>query len=537
MPINFEITSDREFLKRFWDHREIFKLSLEMVEKLRNSDDPYGKYGYGQWLYRVRPDGDESVKEAKECFESASKGGVADAKQMLSYMLYIGDSYNEQKGGIWEKNNVMALILNVQAQEEGSELALLRKNHDLFWGNIVPARRETAIAEALEKMKESEVPLLWLEQLGRHYEAEERIEEAIKAYEECIAGGFYYPLYDLAFIHLCNGDTLKYDACMQEGIEKGVADCCVWGIEHESIWDELPQERRQDIHDRLDANLQKGLALGGTFCAYILAYSKMYGKFGFEKDLKGALEAAYKGMALHSHLCYDAALEIMETEGVEDMLPEDMILSDEDYALMVLKAVRHGIDSRLDSIIACSDDFIDIGYGEEMKYWSSYWKAKQEEEAEENEQDEEEVIEKTEITPTILIIHPSGYTEFVEEDVNPMSFSEMGALINADGLDAVHFSEPLNMITRKCGIGKKVAMYVDKNAVLKNLEDNAVGTMLYGHGYEIRGAVIIALEDDNYNTFSFDTEEDIENVFEAIDDFTGLLRRETDDNGQYDPWA
>ena len=55
-----------------------------MVEKLRLSDNPYGKYGYGQWLYRVRPDGDESLKEAKECFEYASKEGVADAKQMLS---------------------------------------------------------------------------------------------------------------------------------------------------------------------------------------------------------------------------------------------------------------------------------------------------------------------------------------------------------------------------------------------------------------------------------------------------------------------
>jgi hypothetical protein len=53
----------------------------------------------------------------------------------------------------------------------------------------------------------------------------------------------------------------------------------------------------------------------------------------------------------------------------------------------------------------------------------------------------------------------------------------------------------------------------------------------------VRGAVIIALEDKKYDTYSFDTEEDIENVFEAIDDLTGLLRRETDDTGQYDPWA
>ena len=46
------------------------------------------------------------------------------------------------------------------------------------------------------------------------------------------------------------------------------------------------------------------------------------------------------------------------------------------------------------------------------------------------------------------------------------------------------------------------------------------------------------MEDSKYDTYSFETEEDIENVFEAIDNLTGgLLRRETDDDGRYDPWA
>lgn len=143
----------------------------------------------------------------------------------------------------------------------------------------------------------------------------------------------------------------------------------------------------------------------------------------------------------------------------------------------------------------------------------------------------------TEIVPTVLVIHPSGYTEFVPEDINTMSFAEMGELIGAKGVDAVHFSNPLTQITKKCGLNKNVTMYVDKDAVMKDLEDNTVGTMLYGRGYEIRGAVIIAMEDDKYDTYSFETEEDIEAVFEAIDEMTGILRRETDDDGRYDPWA
>lgn len=536
MTVNFEITSDREYLKHFWDHREIFKLSPEMVEKLRCCNDPYGRYGYGQWLYRVRPDGDDSLKEAQECFEYASANGIADAKQMLSYMVFMGDIYDESKC-IWEKSNVKALILNVQAQEAGSELAFLRKNRDLYWGNMVPARKDAAIAEAIEKMKDSEAPLLWLEQLGTFYEVAGQTDDAVEAYKKCIDGGLYQPIYDLAFLYEEKGDRWKYDALMQEGIERGVANCFVWGIEHESLWDVLPPERQQDIHDRLKANLMKGIELGGSFCAYILAYSKLYGKFGFEKDIVGALNAAYKGVALHSHLCCNLVLDIMLDEEARDEIPEELLLSDEDYALLILKSVRYGDDSRIETIICCTEELIELGYGEEVKFWTC-WKKMQDTEASEKVEEEPAAeVEKTEITPAVLVIHPSGYTEYLDADVNSMSYREMASLIDADNLDAVHFSEPLSKISKKCGLKKSVAMYVDRNAVLKDLDDNAVGTMLYGRGYEVRGAVIIALEDSKYNTYSFNTEEDIENVFEAIDDMTGLLRRETDDNGQYDPWA
>ena len=53
----------------------------------------------------------------------------------------------------------------------------------------------------------------------------------------------------------------------------------------------------------------------------------------------------------------------------------------------------------------------------------------------------------------------------------------------------------------------------------------------------MRGPIIIALEDNEQNISSFENEEDIENVFDAIDELTGILRRETDDDGRYDPWS
>ena len=147
------------------------------------------------------------------------------------------------------------------------------------------------------------------------------------------------------------------------------------------------------------------------------------------------------------------------------------------------------------------------------------------------------IVEKTEIYPTVLVIHPSGYTEFLQIDVNPVSFHELGELIDAEGLDYVCYSDSLAQITKECCLNRNLTMYFDRDSILKGLEYNDVGTMLYGSGAEVMGAVIIALEDDECNAYAFDMEEDIEDVFEAIDELTGLLRRETDDDGRYDAWS
>lgn len=112
----------------------------------------------------------------------------------------------------------------------------------------------------------------------------------------------------------------------------------------------------------------------------------------------------------------------------------------------------------------------------------------------------------------------------MEADVFAMSYREMRQLIGAEGLDAVHFSDPLNQITKVCRFrGYHVAMYVDRDGYAKELPDNATGTFLYGTGAEIRGDVIIALEDNKYDTHSFHFKEDLDNVFDEISRLTGGL--------------
>ena len=153
-----------------------------------------------------------------------------------------------------------------------------------------------------------------------------------------------------------------------------------------------------------------------------------------------------------------------------------------------------------------------MGYGDQIeKVWMPLWKKNHPE-------------AKTQVSPSAIIIQPSGIASVVEADIFCMSYREMAQLIGAEGLDAVHFSGPLNQITKACTFrGYQIAMYADRNGYAKDLPDNAIGTMLYGTGAEIRGAVIIALEDNKYDTHSFHFQEDIENIFAEISKRTGGL--------------
>jgi hypothetical protein len=118
-----------------------------------------------------------------------------------------------------------------------------------------------------------------------------------------------------------------------------------------------------------------------------------------------------------------------------------------------------------------------------------------------------------------------------------MTSSEMESLIYGENLEVVHSSEHLTRIAKECSLEKNLVMCFARKGFTEDFEENYVGSMLYDGESEVRGPVIIALEDIEQNTSSFENEEDIENVFEAIDDLTGILRRETDDDGRYDPWA
>ena len=496
---------DEKVLANLIDFKAVRMLpqSIAMI-----SDNQYARYAYGVWLWSCRKDS-ESLKTAFRIFEESADKGIADALQMMSRMYYLGEAYDEETGK-FVMDRKLSQELTSQAVEKGSILAKLRRNRNQFFGTTeISADRASAITEAeRESSAIFSESILWTEQIGWFYEIEDEREKAIKAYEKCIINGYYAPIYDLALMYLEDGDEDYYKTLMKLGMDLGVPDCRILGMENEYRWDSLSGDERLDIYRQLNGNLSKGIEQGSGICAYILADALLNGKFGFDIDLDRG--KSYADLALTYGFSSGASLVIDAAETLQD--PE--FISDDDLLKLRYDALRYGIEEQLDYVIKNKDTYIEMGYGDQIeKVWMPLWKKNHPE-------------AKTQVSPSVIIIQPSGVASVVEADVFCMSYREMSQLIDAEGLDAVHFSEPLNQITKTCAFrGYQIAMYADRNGYAKDLPDNAIGTTLYGTGAEIRGAVIIALEDNKYDTHSFHFKEDLESVLSEISIITGNLLR------------
>ena len=500
---------DEKVLKDLLDFKAVRLLPQSMVFKLMVSDNPYARYAYGVWLWSRHKD-NESLRTAFRIFDESADKGIADALQMMSRMYYLGEAYDE-KAGKFVMDRKLSQELTGQAVEKGSILAKLRRNRNLFFGTTeVSEDRASAIAEAdRESSAIFSESILWTEQLGNYYEIEGEREKAIKTYEKCIINGYYAPIYDLALIYLEDGDEGYYKTLMKLGMDLGVPDCRILGMENEYRWDSLNGDERLDIYRQLDRNLPEGIEQGSGVCAYMLADALLNGKYGYDIDLDWGKE--YADRALTYGFNSGASLIIETAETLDD--PE--FISNDDLLKLRYDALCYGIEEQLDYVIKNKETYIEMGYGDQIeKVWMPLWK-------------KNHPVAKTQVSPSVIIIQSSGVASVVEADVFCMSYREMSQLIDAEGLDAVHFSEPLNQITKSCKFkGYQLAMYADRNGYAKDLADNAIGTILYGRGTEIRGAVIIVLEDDKYDTHSFHFKEDIDNVLDAISDLTGgLVRR------------
>lgn len=83
-----------------------------------------------------------------------------------------------------------------------------------------------------------------------------------------------------------------------------------------------------------------------------------------------------------------------------------------------------------------------------------------------------------------------------------------------------------------------LVMFVDRDAQAKNLTDNPIGTQLYDQGVEVRGPIIICLQDSLHDCHSFKTMDDLVATYKEINNHCGgLLIIKDEDDGRFDAWA
>ena len=336
---------DEKVLANLIDFKAVRMLPQSMVYKLMISNNPYERYAYGLWLWSCRKDS-ESLKRAFGIFEESADRGIADALQMMSRMYYLGEAYDEETGN-FVMDRKLSQELTSQAVEKGSILAKLRSNKNLFFGTTeVSADRDSAIAEAeRESSAIFSESILWTEQLGRFYEIEDEREKAIKAYEKCIINGYYAPVYDLALMYLEDGDEGYYETLMKLGMDLGVADCRILGMENEYRWDSLSGEERLDINRQLNRNLPEGIEHGSGVCAYILADALLNGKFGYDIDLDRGKKYADLALTYGFNAAYNLMIEAAETLQDPEFMSENEILK------LKYDALLHGLDEYLDKVL------------------------------------------------------------------------------------------------------------------------------------------------------------------------------------------
>ena len=532
-----DITHDLTFLRKFYTSYRVASLPKTDVEVLRNSDDPYGMFGYARWLVVTNPE-TGSLKRAEELFEKAIDGGCADAFMALSLMY--------DNGNMGVVNKSMAVSLRDGALERGSEWAALVYARNRMGGYNAEAEPKKVVEEIKHRIAtEENLAPEWYDILGYAYEQLGDKDNAKKMYRKAIANNAVRAYSDLALLYYEEGDQKKYRKWMLEGISRGNGLCCVLDAGMvEKDFRKLPERQRISLHRVVKRRLNRGIKLGEGVCAYFMAYNYYRGAMGFKQDYEAAIQVATRGYALGDPSSCALIAEMSEKSGSKH---ECLRLDEGQMAFMRLEALRYGDESQLEAVVKAYRIGLYKGsLSEEVeREWLPQFKKKP-----------QPNLAKDKMDPTVLIIYPDAYVEYQEVDINKFffmdPFKEVGQLIDAADTRNVSVSQPLRDITKAVNFGKDkdLTMFYDIDAEKKGLKVNPVATKLNG-GREMRGAVVIALEGDFHPMdcndsgfrpyYSFTFFDDIVAVFDEIYDLMDgqLYSAEDleDDDGRYDPYV
>jgi len=537
MTVPLQITHDRQFLRRFTTRDRVRYLTEDDVALLRKAceaGDPYAQYGYGRWLYYLNPF-DDAMRRTEELYLTC-QSLIPDAMAAYGQMIRFGETVITFPNtmDIDESNRHIEL-----AARRGSELgALLLARHRIF-GHHREAEPQV-VAEEIEKRlaEERDPDPQWYIVLGYAYQELERTDEAISYYEKAIDMGSADDCILLAGIYSQRGNHALCEEIMEEGCRKGLISCLAYQADmSEETFQALSEEEQQQLHQDLDERLHRGIRMGDGCCAYWLWRTIYYGGLGYEEDEEKSYPYLLEGIRLSDTDCITNMANLAKNH----LLPADLQPSPTETCELWLRAARLSLNDEdaLYGLKYSNDPEFLLRHKEELeRYWRPLWEkhfptpppsdnvrpAKQ---------------PKTPIDPMVIVIWPSGHLDVEKADVYKMrSYREMGqALIGADGLDGVHYSPLLQAVAKAAELEQDLVMYVDRDAQMKDLADNAIGSLLYGHG-EVRGPIIVCLQDKRHDCHSFTTLEDLVGTYNQIDQHCGgLLIVKDEDDGRWDPYV
>ncbi len=530
-----DITHDLNFLRRFSKNNRILSLTNADIEVLSSSDDPYAMYGYASWLAANNNNTDD-IKKAFDLYVKAAEGGCADALMGESLLWSNG------LGGIMDLQ--LAADLRDEAVAKGSEFAAMLQARNRIAGFNANKEPEQVLEEIKQRIAtDTDLNPDWYSVMAFAYENMDDTENAKQMYHKAIEHNVENAYVYLAYIYKNEGDTDTYRKLMLEGIEQGCALCCILDADmDEDEFYKLSLTKQRELKREIKKRLERGIQLGEGFCAYCLAFNYYHGDLGFKRDITKAFEYANEGYRLCDAYACNLIIGMQD-----DKTPKGFKLNDEQIAYMRLEALRYGDDDQLAKVVKAYNEglYPEEAVQEEIRreWLPKYIKPLPN-------------LVKDEMDPTVIIIHPDGYSEYLEVDISKFHFmdpfKEIGQLIDAADTRNVTVAQPLRDITKNVGLeeGLNVTMFYDIDGEKKDLKINPVATKL-NSGKEMRGAVVIALEgefhpmdcnDSGFRpVYSFTFYDDITAVFDEIYDLVGghLYTDDDfeDDDGRYDPYV
>lgn len=532
-----DVTHDLAFLRKFYHANQIAMLSEADVIALRDADDPYAKYAYARWLIIKNPE-EGSFAKAFDLFKNAIEGGCTDALLGLSFMYDCGNA------GVVDK--ALAISLRNDALAKGSERAALVFARNRIGGYNADAEPEKVVEEIKQRIAtEEDLYPEWYDVLAFAYHQIGDVENAKKMYLKAVDHKVVTSYAYLAMLYKDEGDDANYRKWMLEGIDQGSGLCCILDADMaEEDFQALPESERVKLYCSVMTRLAIGVVRCEGLCAYFQASNYFCGTMGFEQDFEAAVKAATRGHALGDSLSCALLADMSEEYGETY---ECLKLDEAQRAFMRLEALRYGDDSQLEAVVeAYNKGLYEGSVAEEVeREWLPEFKLKP-----------TQKLVKDEMDPTVLIIHPNAYTEYLQVDLSKFffmdPFPQIGKLIHAKDTRALSVSQPMWDITKAANLeeGRSLTMFYDIDAETKGLKVNPVATKLSG-GKEMRGMVVIALEGDFHPMdcndsgycpyYSFTYYDDIEAVFDEIYDLMdGRLYSDDDledDDGRFDAYV